>query len=126
MWAEACRLLDRAERVRHAFFQPPDTTRGGSWEPPIDLYETAEAWWVVAALPGVSPDDMRFTLEGDILHLEGERTLPRALAQGSIRRMEIPHGRFERVVRFARAPLAVTHAEARDGCLVIALRKPGR
>lgn len=125
MWAEACRLLDRADRVRHAFFQPPDASRGGCWEPPVDVYETAEAWWVVAAMPGVRPDDMRFALEGDTLLVQGERTLPHAAGHGSIRRMEIPRGSFQRAVRFVRPPLAVTHAEGRDGCLVIALRKPG-
>src|SRR5882757_3483664 len=52
MWAEACELLDRAERLNRQFFQPL-STRKAVWEPPVDLFETDRALWVVVALPGV-------------------------------------------------------------------------
>ena len=53
MWAEACELLDRAERLNRQFFQPL-STRQAVWEPPVDLFETDRALWVVVALPGVA------------------------------------------------------------------------
>ena len=41
MWAEACEMLTRAERLHRQFFQP---ARGGAqtptWEPPADVVET--------------------------------------------------------------------------------------
>ena len=52
MWAEACELLDRAEWLNRQFFQPK---RQAVWEPPVDLFETDRALWVVVALPGDGP-----------------------------------------------------------------------
>ena len=37
MWAEACSMLDQAERLQRQFFDPPG--RGGparAWQPPVE------------------------------------------------------------------------------------------
>jgi len=124
MWTEARRILDEADRLRQQFFRVAQTRGAGSWEPPADLYETDDAWWLQIALPGVPPERVRYALSGDVLHVVADRSLPPQCAHGRIHRMEIPHGRFERRIRFPDVPLYVAHAEIRDGCLVVALRKP--
>jgi HSP20 family protein len=55
-------------------------TRGGlylrhTWSPAIDVYETAEAFVVVAELAGVAPDELTIELDADrqTLHLRGTR-----------------------------------------------------
>jgi HSP20 family protein len=57
MWTEACAFIERAERLHRQFFclamlpaRPP------GWEPPVDMYETADALWLLVALPGVPPE----------------------------------------------------------------------
>ena len=125
MWTEAIRMLDEADRISHRFFrvhQPGHA--GGAWEPPVDVYETDAGWTVIAALPGVPPDRIRYRLDGDMLDVVGERTVPRECAHGLIRRKEVPHGRFVRRLRFRFTPQAITRAELKDGCLILLLSKP--
>lgn len=126
MWAEAVRLLDEADRLRQQFFQVAHTSGAGAWEPPVDIFETDEGWWVMVALPGVPPDDVRYALDGDELQVAAVRRVPAECMAGAIRRLEIPHGRFQRTVRFPTAPLRVAAARMRDGCLVLALDKLNR
>lgn len=53
MWAEACEMLDRADRLHRQFFRlGRETNRGASWEPPVDIFETATDLAVMVALPG--------------------------------------------------------------------------
>jgi len=124
MWAEAVELLDRAERLHRQFFRP---ARGGgrpSWTPPVDVFEDGDAVTVVAALPGVLPDALEVDVADDVLLIAGERTLPRASA-GTIHRLEVPHGRFERRVALPAGAYAVARQELVAGCLVLSLTRTG-
>jgi len=62
--------------------------------PSVDIYESADRYWLEADLPGVSKDSLEITLEGHMLTLVGHRrneVLPTALhresATGSFRRV---------------------------------------
>ncbi|HET7674891.1 MAG TPA: Hsp20/alpha crystallin family protein [Gammaproteobacteria bacterium] len=123
MWAEACEVLARAERLQRQFFRPAARTRRPTWEPPIDVYETDDELWVLAALPGVSADQVEVTIEPDVLVIRGERRLPLGAHEGIFHRLEIPHGRFERRIVLSGAHLALEGRELLDGCLYINLRK---
>src|SRR5690606_19910612 len=97
MWDEACEMLDRAERLHRQFFVPaPAQARRVAWEPPLDILETDDALWIVAALPGVAAEHLEVIVDSGILIVRGERRLPAALRQAAIHRLEIPHGHFER------------------------------
>ena len=50
MWTDACAQIGRAERLHRQFFHPGSAA---GWEPPIDVFETDEELWIMAALPGV-------------------------------------------------------------------------
>ena len=118
-------MLDEADRLSHQFFRLTEQQHAaGVWEPPVDVYETEENWNVLVALPGVPPERMHYRLEGDTLDIVAERAVPRECAEGAIRRKEVPHGRFVRRLRFAIAPLEVSQASLKDGCLLLTLRKP--
>ena len=54
MWARACELIDRAERLHRQFFQPTAApVRELCWEPPVDVIETDSELLISVALPGV-------------------------------------------------------------------------
>jgi HSP20 family protein len=132
MWAEALDMMDKADRMRRQFFQPatpgqatPGQARRPTWQPPVDLIETANEYLVVVALPGVRPDQVQVVVNGDILIVVGERALPIGDKTGLIHRMEIPHGRFERHIQLPPGPLELGRRELADGCLVLVLRKVG-
>lgn len=123
MWAEAIRRLDRAERLQRQFFRPPAGPRR-QWEPPVDVFETADAVWVTVALPGVA--DVQLTgleVRDDVLRVSGERHVPAPDGRAVLHRLEIPYGQFERHVALPHPQLAIVNHELVDGCLYLKLRK---
>lgn len=124
MWAEACAMLERADRLNREFFRPgSSSTQVANWEPPLDIYETERELWIIAALPGVERDDLEVSLEGEVLSIAGQRRLPVAARGAAIHRLEIPHGRFERRIRLPAARLKLNRSELANGCLVLTLTK---
>ena len=121
MWAEACALIDRAEQLRRQFFEParPGATHV-RWEPPVDVFETERDVCIIAALPGVAPEDICVEMEGSTLIIVGVRPLPPRGPHAQILRLEIPYGRFER--RITLIPrLELADREVKNGCLVLTL-----
>ena len=126
MWAEALDLLDQAERMHRASFRPgPARPRSACWEPPLDLLETDEELWIQVALPGVRPEQLDVRFEGDTLVVAGERPLLLPRGAGTILRLEMPHGCFERRVRLPPGRYELGRRELADGCLTLILRKLG-
>jgi HSP20 family molecular chaperone IbpA len=126
MWAEALDLLDQAERMHRAAFRPgPARPRSACWEPPLDLLETDEELWIQVALPGVRAEQLDVRFEGDTLVVAGERPLPLPRGAGTILRLEMPHGCFERRVRLPAGRYELGRRELADGCLTLTLRKLG-
>lgn len=129
MWAEACQLLDQAERLHRQFFQlQPGRARQGwastpNWQPPVDIYETAEEILIIVALPGVGSGDVEVTMEEGGLSVIGRRPLPIGQHSAVIHRLEIPHGRFERHIALPSGGLRLTRQELADGCLLVAFGK---
>jgi hypothetical protein len=40
MWAQACDMLEEAERMHRRFFRlAPATATQAAWEPPVDVFE---------------------------------------------------------------------------------------
>jgi HSP20 family molecular chaperone IbpA len=124
MWAEACELLDRAERLHRQFFVPQRAKgRQPTWEPPVDLMETEEELWICIALPGVAKEHLEVLVESGVLIVSGERPM-RGRARGTtIHRLEIPYGRFERRIELPPGRYDVVRRELVDGCLTLGLRK---
>jgi HSP20 family protein len=92
------------------------------WSPAVDVYETAEAFVILAELPGVAEDDVLVTVDGDEVRLRGERRLhPRP---DSFERLERSYGPFARSFRFAEDvdPDRVD-AEFKDGLLRLTVSK---
>jgi HSP20 family molecular chaperone IbpA len=124
MWAQALDALTRAERLHQHFFRPSGhAAPRPSWEPPLDLLETDREVVVMAALPGVPPDQVTVRIEGAELILSGERDVPAALRTAVIHRMELPQGRFERRVALPRGLYHSPSVRLTDGCLVVSLPK---
>ncbi|MDR2877138.1 MAG: Hsp20/alpha crystallin family protein [Chromatiales bacterium] len=123
MWAEACGLLERAERLHRQFFRIPTRAREVTWEPPADIFETEHEYWIMVALPGVLPSAMEIIVADNIVHVRAERPLPHSLRRASVERMEIPYGRFQRTFELPGSSYELSGHEAIQGCLVIRLHK---
>jgi HSP20 family protein len=124
MWAEACEILNRADRLHRQFFRPSVmNAKRPAWEPPVDIYETDSEFKIMIALPGVAPEHLKAILEGDHLIVSGKRHLPDSL-QAQIRRLEIPYGQFERRIELPEGRFEIVASDFVNGCLLISLRKP--
>jgi HSP20 family molecular chaperone IbpA len=123
MWSEACEMLARAERMHRQFFQPQRSRRTPAWEPPVDVLETQREVLVLVALPGVDPDRVQAGIEDGDLVILGSRTIPEALRDAVIHRLELPQGQFERRVALPAGRYDQVRRAAVDGCLLITLRK---
>lgn len=127
MWAQACEMLDRADRLQRQFFQPdPAGTRGPTWRPPMDIFEDERAIHIVVALPGVDTAHLEVGFRDNAFVIAGERPLPSAAGGTAVRRMEIPQGHFERRVELPVGRFEIGRRELVDGCLHVSLNKnPG-
>ena len=106
MWADACQMLERAERLQRQFFRL-DFPRGArvAWEPPVDVFEDEREFVVVVALPGVAPGNAEAAIDGRTLLIRARRRVPMAERHCTIERMEIPYGYFERRLTLPPMPL---------------------
>ena len=124
MWERAKAMLEQADRLHRTAFAPrrPGTKRP-SWEPPVDMFETATELWVLVALPGVQPDRVHIELAGSQLVVSGARLLPGAFRHATVHRLEIPHGRFERRVELPPGSYELAQHRFEHGCLFLNLSK---
>jgi HSP20 family protein len=124
MWAQACELLEQADRMHRQFFRLSVSERTQAmWEPPADVFEDEREVIVVVALPGVPAERVAITTEAGELVVRAERPLPFVGARCAVRRLEIPYGYFERRIRLPEARLEAGARELTDGCLILRLRK---
>ena len=92
--------------------------------PAINVYEGADNLVVTAELPGVDPDKIDITFEGDKLTLRGTRT-DEAMKEGSYYRRERADGDFSKSVKLPFAAGANNmEAVLKNGVLTVTLQKP--
>jgi HSP20 family protein len=124
MWSEALSLLAEADRLHRQVFRPQTGQANcPTWEPPVDVLETADAVLVIAALPGVDADRAEAVIDDGVLVLSGQRVLPDELRTAVIHRMELPQGRFERRVPLPPGRYEAVGRFSANGCLVVTLKK---
>jgi HSP20 family molecular chaperone IbpA len=124
MWAQALDMIDEANRLQRRFFEVTVRPEAApKWEPPVDIFESADELWLFYALPGVAAEQIEVGLEGAELVVRGDRQLPPVAHITSIRRLELPHGRFERRIALPAGRYDLIARSVDHGCLVIGLRR---
>jgi HSP20 family protein len=93
--------LQRLNRILdEAFATPPFVEQGdvitSTWFAPTDVSEDANALRVTMELPGVNPDDVRLSLENNILTIRGEKKHEVEDNNERVHRFERTYGMFER------------------------------
>ena len=124
MWAEACQMLEQAERMRRQFFRPgaPSGVRT-AWEPPVNVFEDEESFIVIVALPGVDPNRVEVLVDSSSIVVRASGDMSFGLHGHAIHRLEIPYGYFERRIQLPAMRFEVTQREMVNGCLLLNLRK---
>ncbi len=94
------------------------------WSPPVDMYETRNEVVVSAELPGLSEKDIRVSVMGDLLTIQGERQSNTDVEDRGHYRRERWFGKFERTLSLP-VPVETGQVKAtyRDGVLTVKLPK---
>lgn len=106
-----------------AFVRGTESRGTGAWLLPMDAYFTDEAIVIHADVPGLSPDDIDITLEGDTLSIRGEIKREEANTRKYVL-LERPTGKFERTLTI-NTPIDHDKVEASfsNGVLTLTLPK---
>jgi HSP20 family protein len=95
-----------------------------SWAPAVDISERDDQYLVKVELPGVNKDDVKITLESNMLTIRGEKKEEKDEKKENYHRVERNYGSFQRSFTL---PTAVKNdkidASYKDGVLIIALPK---
>ena len=83
-----------------AFSSWPFQQEGGSitasWYPACDVFEDKDAVKIVAELPGVKAEQVKLSLENNVLTIRGEKTQEAEERSERVHRYERSYGSFER------------------------------
>ena len=123
MLAEAVELINSTDRLTRQFFRTGQASEFPHWEPPVDMYVNDRELGLIVALPGVTPDRLEVTLEGQAIVVCGERSFGAKAGSGAILRMEIPYGHFARRILLPFGSFRVADMLLEDGCLKITLER---
>src|SRR4051812_9664214 len=71
-------------------------TLTSSWLPACDVFENQDAVKIVAEVPGVRPEDVKISLENNLLTVRGEKKQQAEETSERVHRYERSYGTFER------------------------------
>ena len=120
MWAEACELLEQAQRLQRQFFRVGRAVEAQPrWEPPVDIVAYGDEVQVTVALPGVAPEHVEVRAEDGLVVVAAVRSLPVRRQATALHKLEIPYGRFERRFALPAGHYELTERSYTNGCLVL-------
>ena len=122
---DAVSLREAMDRLFEDSFVPSGRREGASGKTfrlPLDAYVTQDEIVVTANMPGVKPEDVEITLEGDTLNIKGVR--PGPIENVNYVLQERPSGRFQRTLNI-NIPVDADKAEAKyeHGLLTLSIPK---
>ncbi len=107
-----------------AFTMPLRLTDGAGLLPLIDMYQTDDAVVIKATIPGVKPEDLHITVQGDVLTIKGEVKAEEETKEATYHIRERRYGTFTRTVQLP-VPVVADKAQAEfeHGILTLTLPK---
>jgi HSP20 family protein len=110
--------------ARGALARPNGAAPSFDWSPTADVIETPEEFQVKAELPDVKRDDVKVSLEGRTLVIQGERKRRTESKEEKYHRVERSYGSFVRSFTLpADVDEAKIRAEYKNGVLDVRLPK---
>jgi HSP20 family protein len=123
-------MEDVLDRINRSFggLQRPNGAKElltvADWAPMVDIQETDTEYLVKAELPEVKKEDVKVTIEGGVLTLQGERKQEKEEKGKKFHRIERAYGSFLRTFTVpADAEEGKVAAEFKDGILWVHLPK---
>ena len=122
IWAEACALLDEAERRHRRLFDLIAVPSAApAWEPPVNIFSLGSDWQVEGALPGARADDVVVQIVSTGLLIEATVPPPSFAAGVNVVRLEIPYGRMRRRIDLPSGRYVLREHRLENGYLFLRL-----
>jgi HSP20 family protein len=130
-WDPFRELEEVNDRLNRVFGRSLATREGGKdtmtivdWAPSVDIAETNEEFQIKAELPEVKKEDVRVSVDGNVLRIEGERRQDKEEKGKKYHRVERSYGSFMRTFTLPdNVDDAKVMAEFKDGVLNVRLPK---
>ncbi len=101
-----------------------DSSFTNSWNPAVDIIENNDTYILKAEIPGMNKDDVKITLENNLLTIRGEKKNEVEKKDGNYHRVERSCGSFERSFTIPGTIKANDiDAQYKDGVLTLTLPK---
>ncbi len=126
MLSDLFNVQKEMSRMLSNFFTNDDETLTGlqNWYPSADISEGKDAYTVRVELPGVTKDDVKITLQENVLTIQGEKKQENETKDTNYHRLERSYGSFSRSFRLPTLVKAdKIDANYKDGVLSIVLPK---
>jgi HSP20 family protein len=94
-WQSLRRLTNVLDEAFGTFPEEGRTVTA-SWYPACDVFEDKDAIKIVAEVPGVTPEDVKISLENNVLTIRGEKKQQAEERTERVHRYERSYGAFER------------------------------
>jgi len=102
-------------------------TLASAWTPTVDVFEDKENLKIVMELPGVTPEDVKISLENQVLTIQGEKRQVAEESSERWHRYERSYGSFERMFTLPNSVDADRiQAKVEHGLLTVTLPKAER
>lgn len=131
-WDPFRELDELSERMSQMFRRSPLARGGGrgegvtmpDWAPAVDIVETPQEFQIKAELPDVKKEDIKVSVHGGQLRIEGERRQEKEEKDQKVHRVERFHGSFMRSFMMPEnVDESKLAAELKDGVLLVHLPK---
>ena len=86
---------------RASFEWPVPEAATTAWQPLVDIFEEPDVIRLVAEVPGVKPEDVKISVEGNLLTVTGNKQQVAQEKAEKVHRYERTYGAFERTFRLS-------------------------
>ena len=101
-----------------------DEAEGQAWTPVANISETETEYLIKAELPEVAKEDVKVTVDENVITISGERRKEAEHKDEKVHRVESFYGRFNRSFRLPEdADITAIQAESRNGVLKVRVPK---
>lgn len=123
-WAEFERIRRGLDELSQNLVSEGKSHMNPTVFPPINIFEETDALFLKAELPGFQAEDLKISIEGDTLTLQGTRKKSSDDENVSYHRQEIKTGNFSRAIALpARIDMDKISAKLSKGILTLTLYK---
>lgn len=126
-WNSLRRLSSVLDEAFGTYQEEDGRTITASWYPACDVFEDKESIKIVVEVPGVKPEDVKLSLENNLLTIRGEKRQQAEERTERVHRYERNYGTFERTFALpTTADADRIHAGYENGILTVTVPKAER